>query len=192
MSSQEKWEQLLTPAAMQEKLITVSFYVMAFELLKDSIIDRIRTFYMVGLDANGLVLDEEYTTDILSRNKSPLYASLNWLSEHGVIDADDLQSFERIKSARNSLTHELPTLVMGNADFQHIERFHELLTLLEKIEIWWIVNLEIPTNTDFDGKEIDEKGIIPGPIIMIKMMLEVLSGNEELLKQYREHSNKVP
>jgi hypothetical protein len=188
MSTKEKWEQLLTPAVMQERLISASLYVTAFELLKESIIGRIRSFYMVGFEPDGDIIDEKYEANVLSRNKSPLYASLHWLSEYDVIGEDDLQSFERIKATRNSFAHELPSFVMSGADLKHTERFQELLTLLRKIEIWWVVNLEIPTNPDFDGKEIDEEGIVPGPVLMLQMMMEVLSGNEELLKHYQKGS----
>ncbi|MEQ1588987.1 MAG: hypothetical protein ABL902_01370, partial [Gallionella sp.] len=121
-----------------------------------------------------------------SRNRSALYASLDWLSETGVIDKNDLQAFERIKVTRNSLAHELPLLVIHGADFKLIEKFQELVVLLKKIEVWWVVNLEIPINPDFSGKEIDEDGIVPGPVLMIQIMLEVLSGNEELLEYYRK------
>jgi len=189
MSASENWTQLLTPAVMQEKLISASLYITAFELLKESIIGRIRSFYMIGFDAES----KEYETEVLSRKKnSPLYASLDWLSENGVMDEKDIESFERIKTTRNSLAHKLPSLVMGEADFKHTEIFQELVALLRKIEVWWVVNLDIATNPDFDGKEIDEEGIVPGPVLMIQMMLEVLSGNEELLKHYREggHTGK--
>ncbi len=188
-SATEQWEQLLTPAVMQEKLISASLYVTAFELLKESIIGRIRSFYMVGFDADGYVIDEKYETTVLSRNRNPLLASLDWLSENEVVDENDRQAFEHIRTTRNLLAHELPAMVMGGKDFHHIERFQELVALLKKIEIWWVVNMEIPVNPDFDGKEIDEEGIVPGPVLMLQMMLEVLSGNEELLKQYRANSN---
>lgn len=188
-SATEQWEQLLTPAVMQEKLISASLYVTAFELLKESVIGRIRSFYMVGFDADGDVIDEKYETVVLSRNKNPLLASLDWLSENDVIDKSDRQAFERIRTTRNLLAHELPSMVMGGKDFQHVERFQELVALLKKIEVWWVVNMEIPVNPDFDGKEIDEEGIVPGPVLMLQMMLEVLSGNEELLKHYRANSN---
>lgn len=188
-STTEQWELLLTPAVMQEKLISASLYVTAFEILKESIIGRIRSFYMVGFDINSNVLDEKYETVVLSRNKNLLYASLDWLSENDVIDENDRQAFERIKTTRNLLAHELPSMVMGGKDFQHVEKFKELVALLKKIEVWWIVNMEIPVNPDFDGKEIDEEGIVPGPVLMLQMMLEILSGNEELLKHYRANSN---
>ncbi|MFZ3083910.1 hypothetical protein [Rhodoferax ferrireducens] len=188
-SATEQWEQLLTPAVMQEKLISASLYVTAFELLKESIIGRIRSFYMVGFDAGGDVIDEKYETVVLSRNKNPLLASLDWLSVNNVVDENDRQAFERIRTTRNLLAHELPAMVMGGKDFHHVERFQELIALLKKIEVWWVVNMEIPVNPDFDGKEIDEEGIVPGPVLMLQMMLEVLSGNEELLKHYRANSN---
>jgi hypothetical protein len=188
-SATEQWEQLLTPAVMQEKLISASLYITAFELLKESIIGRIRSFYMVGLDIDGEVIDEKYETVVLSKNKNPLVASLNWLSENYVIDENDRQAFERIRTARNLIAHELPSMVMGSKDFQHVEKFQELLALLKKIEVWWVVNMEIPVNPDFDGKEIDEDGIVPGPVLMLQMMLEVVSGNEELLKHYRANGN---
>jgi len=185
----EKWEKLLTPSVMQERLVSVSLYITAFELLRESIVERIRSFYMVGFDANGYIIDKKYETTVLSRNKSPLYASLDWLVENGAIDKNDLQIFEHIKDTRNSLAHELPSIVIEGANLQLPEKFLELLSLLRKIEVWWVANVEIPTNPDYGGEEIDEKGIVPGPVLMIQMMLEVLSGNEELLEHYRKGSN---
>ena len=81
---------------MQEKLISASLYVTAFELLKESIIGRIRSFYMVGFDVDGDFIDEKYETAVLSRNKNPLLASLDWLSENKVVNENDHQAFERI------------------------------------------------------------------------------------------------
>lgn len=43
------------------------------------------------------------------------------------------------------------------ADFTQC--FEEMVALLRQIELWWIVNVEIPTNPNLDGEEIDESGI---------------------------------
>ncbi|WP_246792996.1 hypothetical protein [Burkholderia perseverans] len=189
MPANEQWEQLLTPAVMQEKLISASLYITAFELLRESIIGRIRDFFNIeniGLEPGTYQLSEEYRTKVLARNKSTLYASLDWLIEHDAIDLGDLETFERIKSIRNKLAHELPSIVMGTETFDHVEIFQDLITILRKIGIWWVVNVEIPANPDFDGREIDETEIVPGPVLMLQMMLEVLSGNEDLLEHYRK------
>ncbi len=186
MTVTNQWEQLLTPAVLKERLISTSLYVTAFELLKESIVGRIRSFYTVGFDAGGDIVDEKYQISVLSRKKSPLYASLDWLIENGVIDKSDFESFERIKDTRNLLAHELPSLILGGADIKHIERFQEVITLLRKIEVWWVVNLEIPINPDFDQEEIDEEGIVPGALLIIQIMLDVVSGNEAFATHYRE------
>lgn len=87
------------------------------------------------------------------------------------------------------MAHELLAIVTAGKDGDYIARFQELVSLLKKIEVWWVVNVEIPINPAFDEEEIDEEGIVPGPVLMLQMMLEVASGNEELLKQYQAKSN---
>jgi hypothetical protein len=186
MNNNESWEQLLTPEIMKDKLISSAFYLTAYELLKTSIIDRIKSFYMVGWDENGEIIDERYKSKVLSKNKSVLYASIKWLSENNVVDEKDIESFERIKNTRNEIAHELPSIFLSDKNFNITERFEELIALIKKIEIWWIINVEIEINPDFDGQEIDENGIVLGSILMINMMLEVISGNEDLLKYYKD------
>ncbi|KVS43561.1 hypothetical protein [Burkholderia ubonensis] len=186
MSTHEQWEQLLTPSVMQNRLISVSLYITAFELLKESVVGRIRDFYNIGLCHGDDNVSDEYRENVLARNKSTLYASLDWLLEHQAIDDTDIGSFERIKLTRNKLAHELPSIVIGGKNIDHVAIFQDLITLLRKVEIWWVVNVEIPTNPAFDGQEVDQAEITPGPVLMLQMMLEVLSGNEELLKHYQK------
>jgi len=186
-----KWEELLTPSIVREKLINTSIFITAFEVLKQSIVDRPRTFFAEGYDKDGPIVGAEYEAEVLSRNKSPTYASLDWIKHLGAIDDSDIQAFERIKNTRNSLAHELHRIFLEGADFNLVERFEELVALLRKIEVWWVVNFEIPTNQDFDEQEIDEEGIVPGPVLMLQMMLEVVSGNEELLNHYRKGASNA-
>ena len=184
----QQWEELLTPEVARGKLISASIFITAFEVLRQSIIGHPRSFFAESYCKNGPLVGKEYETEVLSRNKSPTYASLDWLKNYGAISDSDLQCFERIKATRNDLAHELHLVVLEGKNFKHIERFGELVALLRKIEVWWVVNVEIPANPDFDGQEIDEEGIVPGPVLMLQMMLEVVSGNEQLLNHYRKGS----
>ncbi len=61
-----------------------------------------------------------------------------------------------------------------------------MVGLLHKIEVWWIANVEIPTDPDFDGREIDEDGIVSGPIMTIKLLLEIALGDEKKSRYYNE------
>jgi hypothetical protein len=60
--------------------------------------------------------------------------------------------------------------------------------LLRKIEVWWVVNFEIAINPDFDDQEIDQKDIMPGAVLSLQMLIQVASGNTELLEHWRKAS----
>jgi hypothetical protein len=86
------------------------------------------------------------------------------------------------------LAHQLFEVLTGQVESKHETQFEELVELLRKIEIWWVVNVEIPVNPDFDGQEIDDEGIASGTILLLQMLIEVASGNTELLEQWHKAS----
>lgn len=184
--NQAKWERFLDPEVLRPNLILASIYIAAFEVLKNSIIERIRDFYISGFDENGWIIMPEYKEKVLSKDKSPTYASLKWLKESEAIGDEDIEKFNAIKEYRNLLAHEITRMLMEGLPSDFADRFNDMVALLDKIERWWIVNVEIPTNPDFDGKydEIDENGIIPGPILSLRMMIDVALGSDEKAKFY--------
>ena len=185
-ATHDRWERFLDPDVVRPSLFLATMFITTFEVLKDSVVDRIRSFYTNGLDENGPVIGPEYQIEVASRNKSLIYASLGWLQEHEVIDDKDLAAFEQLKRTRNQLAHELFSVVTGQVESTHEAQFEVLVELLRKIEVWWVVNFEIATNPDFDGQEIDEAGIVPGAVLSLQMLIQVASGNTELLEHWRK------
>lgn len=184
--TEDQWEKFLDPDVVRPSLFLATMFITAFEILKDSIVEDIRSFYTNGFDANGPIVGPEYQSEVLSKNKSPLYASLQWLREHDAIDDEDLSIFEKLKSTRNLLAHQLFSVVTGQVESAHKVDFVALVALLRKIGVWWIVNVEIPTNPDFYGQEIDEEGIVPGSVLSLQMLIQVASGSTELLEHWRK------
>ena len=154
-------------------------------MLKESIIEHIENFYTFGLDETGWRIDPQYEADVLSRDKSRVYASLKWLLDRGVIDKTDLGQFERLKLCRNKLAHDLASVCLGTGT-EHLALFPAMVELLSKIELWWIVNVEIPTNEDFDGVEIDEAGIVPGRLMTVKILADLALGSDKEAEAYLE------
>lgn len=181
----DQWEQFLDPDVVRPSLFLATMFITTFEILKDSIVDDVRGFYTNGFDEHGLTVSSDYQAKVLSKNKSPLYASLQWLRENDAIDDEDLLTFETLKSTRNLLAHQLFAVVTGQVESGHETQFDDLVKLLRKIGVWWVVNVEIPTNPDYDGKEIDEEGIVPGAVLTLQMLIQVASGNTELLEHWR-------
>ncbi len=186
----DRWERFLDPDVVRPSLFLATMFITTFEILKDSIVDRIRDFYSVGFGPDGATVSPEYQRKVLTRNKSPVYASLSWLQEHEAITSEDVAIYEAMKTTRNLLTHQLFSVVTGQVESNHSQQFDQLVGLLRKIEVWWVVNVEIPTNPDYDGQDIDEAGIVPGPVLSLQMLIQVASGSTELLEQWRKMGNR--
>lgn len=182
------WERFLDPDVVRPSLFLATMFITTFEILKNSVVDRILNFYNNGFDEAGTIIDPKYQREVTCRNKSVLYASLEWLKEHEAVDSKDLEVFDQLKKTRNQLAHKLFEVVTGQTESRHEAQFAGLVELLRKIETWWVVNVEIPTNPDFDGQDIDESDIVPGSILSLQMLIEVASGNTELLEHWRKMS----
>ena len=188
--TRQKWEEFLNPELLREKLISASIYLATYEFLIDRIVERIESFFTNGFDANGPIVSSKYKAEVLSRNTSRVYASLSWLQEQGAIDGKDLAAFEAIKKCRNEVAHELPKLISGESEITFVEQFPVMVALLRKIEVWWIVNLEIPINPDFADADIAEDGIVPGPVLTLRLMIDIALGEPEKANYYLNEFKK--
>ena len=182
----DNWERFLDPDVVRSVLSSATMFITAFELLKDCIADRVRDFYTLGF-GDKTATTPEYEQGVIARGKKkrPLHASLDWLREHQAIDETDLEIFTHLAIIRNQLAHELFNVVTGQVPSDYNSHFPALIALLRKIEIWWIVNVEIAKNPDYDGQKIDENGITSGALLSLQMLIEVASGNTQLLEHWR-------
>jgi len=187
----QSWEDFLNPEVMRPVLLSASIYIAGFQALKDAIIGRIRDFFCYGFDESGDKIDPKYQSHVLSRNRSPVYASLDWLKYMHAINDTDIEVFERVKTCRNRLAHRLfPMLGSEGLPQDFEECFGEMVALLHKIEVWWIKEVEIPTNPDFDGKEIFEDGIRSGSVISFQLLCDIALGDEDRSRFYIEEFRK--
>lgn len=183
----DKWENFLNPDRLRETLISMSIYIAAFEILKKSIVGRIRSFYVLGVGNESATEMAEYEQAVLSLARSPVAASLLWLKSNGVIENSDIETYDTLRERRNFVAHRLHELVDGGLAANSATEFLQLVVLLRKIEVWWIVNVEIPANPDFDGQEIDYAGIVPGPVLSVQILVDIALGNKNYLSALGEH-----
>ncbi len=134
-----------------------------------------------------MVVSPEYKEEVLSLNRSPLYASLIWLQDMYAIDDKDLEIFEHIKRCRNTLAHEMLTFASSGVDFNVAEAFEEMISLLRKIEIWWFENVEMAIDPEAYPENLDLEQVIPGPVWSLQMLIDVALGPEEEARKYYDH-----
>ena len=103
MSNQDKTQALesfLSPSILRSNLIVIALYIAAFELLHDSIVERLREFYGRPCDTTSKpVPGPDYESEVLLERKKVLPASLAWLKKKDVIDETDIENFEKAKCA---------------------------------------------------------------------------------------------
>jgi len=157
---------------MRDNLSKASFYLLCFEILKTSITDPVKSFFANEYE-NGIPKEsQDYRQKVLNRNRSPAYASLDWLKEMGAISAHDIDAFKKSKDLRNTIAHESQRIITGSIEI-HETDFDVILELLNKINTWWIREVEIPTNSEFDGSEINEGDILPGQVIVLNLIRSI-------------------
>lgn len=147
-------------------------------MFKDIIIEKPKTFFSNGFNQDGLILSDSYKTEVLSKSKSPLYASLLWFKDIGAIEEEDIEIFNAIKKHRNEVTHELIGFVSDSKKEFDTEQFKNLIDLLSKIEKWWLINFEIAINPDMMPEDANIDEVIPGPIWTLQLMLDISLGGE--------------
>ncbi|WP_269522601.1 hypothetical protein [Coraliomargarita parva] len=188
-TSSTTWDYL-HPDVLRPKLISASIFIAAFESFKSLIIEDVKDFYIFPVGEPDERSRENYFSKVLSLNKSPLYASFEWLKEREAIDDSDIEKFNRLKKMRNSLAHGLYEKI-GSEDFPDLtEDFTIMAELMQKIKVWWIMNVELPTDPDWADKEVDESGIQTGPVMMLRMLMDIALGDDETSTYYYNEIKK--
>jgi len=61
-------------------------------------------------------------------------------------------------------------------DFEGL--FPKLVSLIIKIDRWWILNVEIETDPNLIGKEFTEHQVIPGSLMLLQDLNQVVLGQD--------------
>ncbi len=189
----KKWENFLNPETLRHNIIWASIFITGYELLKENIIENLSYFFMDGLNEKGLILGSSYKENVLKKdkNKNPLWGSIEWYKESGAINTDDILKFKNIRKIRNKLVHQLLDFTSEGIDKELIDSMNDLIYLSDKIGKWWIINIEIPTDEQWDDKEIIEDEIVPGSTMTLKLLLDIALGDKEIseyyIKEFQKH-----
>jgi hypothetical protein len=190
--ARESWLKFLKPESLRSNLLSASLYLAAYEILRSSFIDQIRSFFLVGWSAeSGETIDPRYQTEVLRLAKSPLRASALWLEQNGVIDEHDMAKLDTVREHRNAIAHDLPKFISSIDAHLNVGLFQSICELVTKVDRWWIAEVEIPTNPDYDDREIDCDGIQSGNMIFLRVLVEVATGKPEeaefYYRKFQEH-----
>ncbi|MCZ4695529.1 hypothetical protein [Ancylomarina euxinus] len=182
----DKWINFLDPQNFKKNLTSISIYIAFFETFKDYVVDEVKSFYNTGFAQNEDKFCLGYKKNVLVKDKNVLNASLIWLQEMNAICEQDIAKFHQLRKFRNKLTHEMMGLLFEGVD-ELPQQFKDLITLKIKIEKWWIMNVEIPSNPKFDGRDdIKEDDIGTSSEMLNRLITDILSDDEKTANYYKD------
>lgn len=170
--------KLLNPEILKDNLIVASLFIVAYETLRASIIDQLRGFYSCGFNANGDIVSERYQEKVLALDKSRLRASLLWLKASQVINDHDIEAVQRVRRHRNELAHNLPRFIATDEAEVDVELFGLIAGLVTKIDRWWIREVELPRNPDFDGRDVPDDEIVSGRMLFLHLLMNAAASED--------------
>lgn len=193
MNHQQKMLELLNPELFRANLLLCSVFIAYFENTIDYLIDTPKNFFCTGFDENGDIISSDYKSKVLSLDKKPVNASLNWFKNLGAINDSDLKTFDLLRRYRNKLSHELMKILLeeGLQTELYTDNLGKLFDFRIKLEKWWIWNFELDLS-DFENAsdEITEKDIISGGEILFNLIQDLLSDDPEKANFYQEQLKK--
>ena len=87
---------LLSRDVLKQNLAKAGLYALAYEMLKNSIIERPKGFFTLGGQKTA-----EYRTEVLSKHTNVLIASCRWLQENGAITEEEINEVLQFRDYRN-------------------------------------------------------------------------------------------
>lgn len=115
------------------------------------------------------------------------------LEHSGALADDDLDQLREIREHRNFIAHHIPEILGSLESEVRSDLLRAISEIVRKIDLWWIREVEIPTNQNFDAvdpDEIDLGATFSMRMAILDLLLQVADGNDETLRQLYEQFKK--
>ena len=103
-----------------------------------------------------------------------------------MIDKADMKNFKKAAKLRNTLTHEMGRILWDGIPSDLPARFLDMVSLLDKIELWWTVNVDV-----MKAEEIDVATIMPGKSFGLRLLMQVATLSEEASRKYLDEAIRL-
>ncbi|MCM1325017.1 MAG: hypothetical protein NC094_12875 [Bacteroidales bacterium] len=182
----DNWNNLLDEDILKANINFAALFVLNFECLKDYIVTQPRTFYSdVEIKDGELYCEEteEYKKEVRSLEKNIENASLRWFVNAEAITEEDYNLYQELRRRRNDITHELLKNLNYGFNEADAKLYVKLLELYQKIDKWWINEIEIPISGELLPDEYDSEQVFGGQAMILSIINGIIYDNNK--ERYR-------
>lgn len=189
------WNKFNNPKEIKKNLNDASLFLAFYEILHNTIIDRIADFFNNEFKKGKFVTSKEYKEMIINpkinNGKENIFlSSCQWLVDNNAITSDDKNQIRIITDERNKIAHNLPKFLFDSEYCINKDLFNQIKVLTLKIERWYI-QFDIPLNSDFDEQEIDLNGIVPGKNLILKYIFDIANTSDTEFEELERACNSI-
>lgn len=199
---EEKLNNIINKDILQLHLTQIALFIGAYENFIDVIEERVESFLCDScfLDESKELKwkkSEKYKSLIEKRrvddmgNKNPLKATMLWFVDEGAITNEDYELFLRIKNLRDRYVHKMSDSLWNGLYEDDADMLFSMMELYNKVDKWWINEIEIPIAGDEIPDGYDTEGVASFSYIAFQIMIGVLYGgkSEEYIDILKSSSN---
>lgn len=191
----DNWNNILNEDILKSNINFAALFVLNFECLKDYIITQPRDFYSdVAIKDGKLCCEEteEYKKEVRSLEKNIENASLRWFMNADAITEEDYNLYQKLRERRNDITHELLKNLNNGFNETDAKLYVKLLELYQKIDKWWINEIEIPISGEVLPDEHDPEQVLGGQAMILSIINDIIfDNNKERYKDLLEELKKL-
>ncbi len=167
------FDKLLNPKLIKKHLMLASLYLTGYELLKNSIVDDVKGFFLTGLNENGFTYSSDYGQKVLPLHRKVFEASCLWLAQMNAITPEDVEQLQRIREHRDKIAHDLPTLLVDSKYDIDLSLLRKMKYYIRVIGKFW-GTIEVETDPDIDLSQVDFEGIRSGRALLFDYLISVV------------------
>lgn len=189
----DNWKNILDENILKTNINFAAVFVMNYECLKEFVIEQVRDFYSEHfyMDGDRIVCEESnaYKEKVRALDKNLENASLKWFMDAEAITQEDYDRYQIIRKKRNDITHKLLKNLNEGFGEEDVQLFGDMMRIYNKLDKWWINEIEIPTSADDIPEDYDRNGVCGGQALILSIINEIIFGNEgdkykELLNEF--------
>lgn len=196
----DNWKNILDENILKTNINFAAVFVMNYECLKEFVIEQVRDFYSEHfyMDGDRIVCEESnaYKEKVRALDKNLENASLKWFMDAEAITQEDYDRYQIIRKKRNDITHKLLKNLNEGFGEEVVQLFGDMMRIYNKLDKWWINEIEIPTSADDIPEDYDRNGVCGGQALFLSIINEIIFGNEgdkykELLNEFMKNKNDM-
>jgi len=168
----------LATETVRRSLLQAGAILTGYELVKSSIIDGVRGFFTLGLHSTP---SSGYEAHVLTLAPGrPFQASVAWLVSMDALHPEHVQALENIRAHRHKLAHELANFLVDLDAEVDTRVLSDLCDVMAALDRFWI-SIDLQTNPDFDGVDVDLDGAQTGSGILFDYLLGLVGTEGPLI-----------